>query len=716
MTESNTATLYERLGGGVALATVLTGLYDRIYADESLAGFFVDLDREWLEESQARFLAQAMGGPQEYVGRDMRTAHDRHEITEPDFVRVAEHLESTLRDAGIDEELIAEVLALAGPLATEIVSIIPTEQASMNTPAMPDSTTAGTDQAEIARVTSMIENAPVNIMCASVDGTIQYLNPASVRTLKAIEHLLPIKADEVLGQSFDIFHASPEVQRRIVADHRNLPHQTEIKVGDETLDLLVSPMFGSEGEYLGPMVTWDIVTAKKAQDNEIARITSMMENAPINIMCAGIDGTIQYANPASIRTLETIEHLLPVKASEVVGQSIDVFHRKPEMQRRIIADPSNLPHNAHIKVADETLDLLVSPMFGAGGEYLGPMVTWEVITQRLKTEREIEEAQERERTQSEDLRSKVDEMLEVVNAAAGGDLTREIHVAGEDAIGQMGEGLGGFISELRVSIGGIAENAQTLAGAAEELTAVSTQMSANSEETSSQARVVTKAAEGVSSNVQTVSSGTEEMSSSIREIAQNASNAAKVATDAVTVADETNATVGKLGESSAEIGQVIKVITSIAQQTNLLALNATIEAARAGDAGKGFAVVANEVKELAKETAKATEDISRKIEAIQTDTREAVTAIERIGTIIGEINDIQGTIASAVEEQTATTNEMSRNVSDASRGTSEIADTIRSVAEAADQTSAGASDVNKSSAGLSEMAARLQDLVSRFSF
>ena len=213
------------------------------------------------------------------------------------------------------------------------------------------------------------------------------------------------------------------------------------------------------------------------------------------------------------------------------------------------------------------------------------------------------------------------------------------------------------LKEVEESLG---QTVQSLAGASTELAAVSEQMASNAEETAAQANVAAAAAEQVSSNVATVATAAEQMGASIKEIAKSTHEAARVATSAVKVAERTNATVAKLGESSAEIGNVIKVITSIAQQTNLLALNATIEAARAGEAGKGFAVVANEVKELAKQTAKATEDISRKIEAIQGDTKGAVEAIEQIGTIINQINDIQNTIAGAVEEQTATTGEISR--------------------------------------------------------
>jgi methyl-accepting chemotaxis protein len=258
---------------------------------------------------------------------------------------------------------------------------------------------------------------------------------------------------------------------------------------------------------------------------------------------------------------------------------------------------------------------------------------------------------------------------------------------------------------------GVEANAASVASASAQLTTISQQMATGAEETSTQSGVVSAAAEQVNKNIQTVATSAEEMTASIREIAKSANEAAQVATSAVKVAEMTNATVGKLGESSAEIGKVIKVITSIAQQTNLLALNATIEAARAGEAGKGFAVVANEVKELAKQTAHATEDISQKIEAIQADTRGAVASIAQISGIIGQINDIQSTIASSVEEQTATTNEIARNVAQAAEGSGEIARNITGVATAARQTASGATETQSAAADLARMATELQQLV-----
>jgi methyl-accepting chemotaxis protein len=311
----------------------------------------------------------------------------------------------------------------------------------------------------------------------------------------------------------------------------------------------------------------------------------------------------------------------------------------------------------------------------------------------------------------------IDDTDELAKAAAEGKLgTRADAGRHKGDYRKIVEGINKTLEMVVEPLKITAQNASTLASSSEELTAVSQQMAGNAEETATQANVVSAASEEVSKNVASVASASEEMQASIREIAKNANESARVAKNAVNVAHSTNETVKKLGESSQEIGNVIKVITSIAQQTNLLALNATIEAARAGEAGKGFAVVANEVKELAKQTAKATEDIGRKIEAIQGDTKGAVTAIEEISNIINQVNDISNSIASAVEEQTVTTNEIGHSVTEAAKGVGDIAKNIGGVALAAKNTTQGANDTQKASAELSHMAAQLQKVVSRFTF
>jgi methyl-accepting chemotaxis protein len=308
------------------------------------------------------------------------------------------------------------------------------------------------------------------------------------------------------------------------------------------------------------------------------------------------------------------------------------------------------------------------------------------------------------------------EVVRVADEVARGDLTQRLEVETGDEVGQTSRALNQAFAQMGSAIKTIAENSRSLKGASEELTSVSHQMAASAEETSAQAMVVSASAEQVSHNVETVATGVEEMTASIREISDNAHDAARVATEAVDEAENTAATIARLDESSARINDVTKAITSISEQTNLLALNATIEAARAGESGKGFAVVANEVKELARETASATDEIGNRVEEIQHDTRSAVAAIGKIGAIIKRIHEIQNTIASAVEEQTATTNEISRSVTEVAGGSSEIANSISGVATGTKDTASGASTAQNAALELAEMATVLKQLVEKFRF
>lgn len=619
---------------------------------------------------------------------------------------------------------------------------------------------------------SMLESAPINVLLANLNGIVVYANQKSIETLKSLEKYLPIKAEAIVGTSYDVFHKNPDHQRRLLANDKNLPHRAIIQVGPEKLELLATAVYNPHGEYIGPMVAWSVVTEKirleeenhgfksiiegmqavqaviefqtdgtiitannnfcKATgytleqlkgkhhrilvesayaasheyrafwdalgrgenqsgrfkrlgaggkevwmeaiyyvvpdrnnkplkvvkfatdvteavrfENEVARVKSMMECMPINAMMCDLNFNITYLNPKSHETFKALEKHLPIAANQVLGASIDVFHKNPAHQRKMLADPRNLPHRAKIKVGPETLDLLASPIYNKDKEYIGPLVTWAVITNQVELMNSLE------------------------------------------------------------------QTAQQLAAASEELASVATELTRNANLTSEKSNVAAANSEEVGKGVQTVATNTEEMVASVKEISKSSTEAAGISKEAMKKAQETNVTITELGEASIEIGNVIKVISSIAQQTNLLALNATIEAARAGDAGKGFAVVANEVKELAKQTAKATEDITNRIGAIQESTKGAVNAIGSISKVIEQINGISMTIAAAVEEQTATTNEVSRVMQESSSAVDGITQIVRTVALAAQESSQGASQTLDAAKQLSLLAVNLRELVKK---
>jgi methyl-accepting chemotaxis protein len=296
------------------------------------------------------------------------------------------------------------------------------------------------------------------------------------------------------------------------------------------------------------------------------------------------------------------------------------------------------------------------------------------------------------------------------------DLSLSVDIAarGGDEIADMERAVAEAVGTVRHAVSTMADTAAIIRSTSEHVNAVSSEAVSGTRETAAQASMVAGIADEVSRNTKIVIGGAEEMGTSIRQIAHNANEAARVAAGAVNAANRTTDTVNKLGESSQEISNVVKLITSIAQQTNLLALNATIEAARAGAAGTGFAVVANEVKDLAQATAKATEDIAQRVAAIQTDTTGAVTAIAEINHVIEQINHYQATIASAVEEQTDTTSEMSSSVTQIAAGSERMAASVGAVAEHFTGTLTSLNTTERAVADLTAASRGLDEIVSTF--
>ena len=490
---------------------------------------------------------------------------------------------------------------------------------------------------------------------------------------------------------------------------------------------------------------WETQSAvrQRAETPYLTRVdqkAELLDLLPLPVVAMDRDHTILYLNRAAAQVAgRTVEDSLGAKFWDLFdnpGCRAGTCAAMKAIRTGAVAAGEARPV---VQGKELPVRVIAAPRYGPNGEVVGVVEVVYDASEEIRVSKEILRLVEAARDGRLSERGQVDrfegnyrELVEGINIllesvikplnAASVTLSR---LASKDLTARVEGDFRGEFAKLRDDINALAvdlqdsmrllhQTTQNLSSSAEELTAVSQQMAGNAEETATQVNVVSAAGEQISKNVSVVATGSEEMLASIREIAKHSNEAARIAKTAVAAADATNQTVAKLGESSQEIGKVIKVITSIAQQTNLLALNATIEAARAGEAGKGFAVVANEVKELAKETAKATEEISQKIEAIQADTKGAVKAIAEISTIIAQINDISNTIASAVEEQTATTNEMGRNLTEASKGVSEIARNITGVATAAQNTSQGAADVQKAARALSEMAAQLQTLVGKF--
>ena len=482
---------------------------------------------------------------------------------------------------------------------------------------------------------AMLDGMPINVMTCDKDTLeINYINQTSIDTLRGLEHLLPVKADEIKGTCIDIFHKDPSHQRRILSNPANLPHTAIIEVGEELLDLLVTAIYDKAGNYVGPMLTWAVVTEKVRTEKRAERLINMIDDMPIAVMtCDPETLEIDYLNRTSINALKGLQQFLPVPVENLVGTCIDIFHENPSHQRTLLGNPDNLPHKARIEVGPETLALNVAAIRDNQGAYIGPMVTWDVVTEQIK------------------MATQVSEVVEIVSNAS-----TELQSTATSMSSTAEE-----TSKQATAVAGAAEqtatNVQTVAAAAEELAQSVQEIARQMAEADTIAKGAVDQANKTNETIDGLSEAAQKIGQVVNLINDIASQTNLLALNATIEA----ARAGEAGKGFAVVASEVKSLANqtakateeIASQVNAMQTTTGEAVVAIGEISStidSISEITTNVAGAAEEQQAATQEIGRNIQEAATGTQEVSSTLVGVETASNETGASANQVLEASKE------------------------------------------------------------------